>query len=118
MSLSLSELLVPRARRTTEIDIPELGGHVRVRALRFSEFSKLWAAISKLDEKKDGEELIALQLIACVVNDDGSPVFTSKEDVYKFIEQCTDASVVARIIKAGNDMNKVGPLAMEAAEKN
>ena len=117
MSLSRDDLLTPRARRTEEVETPELGGSVKIRALRFSEFSKLWAEMMKLDETKDADDLIALQLMAFVVNGDGSPVFSSKEDVYNFLEHCSDAAAVARIMKAGNDLNRIGQAAVEAAEK-
>jgi len=113
MSLDKAALLSPRPRRTTKVEVPELGGTVHVRALSVAEGT----ALSKvMDGTEDNAEICATQLAAYLADEGGNQLLT-KDEALQLMDR-SGAVEILRILKAGNEFNSLNGAAVEKAEGN
>lgn len=96
------------------VDVPEWGkdAQVLVRRLDGSGRKALMNAISGLKEDTEIQRAVAVH---CIVNQDGSRVFT---DTDADLLAKKAGNVIARIADAAFDLNRIGKTAVETIEKN
>lgn len=117
MTLSKEEILKRRPREHHVVEVPELGGSIRLRALTTSERSRFEASLQtkgKSDPKKTvrvRERLIALS----VVGEDGELLF-SDDDHDAIAEQ--PAKAMERIFNKIQEINGFSSTDVEELEKN
>lgn len=116
--LTKEQLLAKRERKYREVDIPELGGHVRIRSLKSKEITT-WQT-SMMDKhgnpdvkriKESRERLVMLS----VVDDSGNLVF-GRDDLESLNN--LENSIIDRIAVAAHDLNGIDETDYEAALGN
>lgn len=120
MNLTRDQILAARPMRCEEIDIPELGGIVRVRMMSAGDRERYESGLID-DTAGDARrrirvgELAARLVVFSVVDAEGRLVF-SEQDIPQVA--ALDADVVRRIADVATRLNKIGAAAAEAAGKN
>ena len=76
MSLDLQALRDADGRKIKELDVPELGGTLRIRMMSGTDFFKLREHTSKHPDDLAGKARILF--IACIIDDDGKPMFDGR----------------------------------------
>lgn len=118
VSLSREELLKRRPRRTKVVEVPELGGHLIVRALTEGERSRFEASFlnAKGVPRRDLiEEARARLIVESVVDEGGNPVL-SLEDLEQL--QDIDAAITARLYDEARKISGFDERDVEELVKN
>jgi hypothetical protein len=120
MALLNRKELSSLSRRTIEVDLPEVGGSVRLREMNGLERDQF--EVTAFREKGDGKTRIdpmflRARLVArCLVDENDNRLYGDDE-----IEQLNvdlPASVLAKIFDAAQKLNGVEPGAIDAAKKD
>lgn len=113
--LSREAILSAQDLKSEDVPVPEWGGTVRVRVMTGTERDALSAAVIGNDNKPDMSQWRLRLAAACIVGEDGSPMFAQDE-----IAQLGSKSAVAleRVIRAAERLNAGGEEAIKAAEGN
>lgn len=118
--LTLEQLLQPRAWPVEELEIPELGGSVRIRALSASEMDAFNAAITETRGKNVVVNRLnyrAKLLAKALVNGDGkTPLCT--EPAHEIALGSLPTAVADRILEVVNRLNGMTKEDEEEATKN
>lgn len=116
--LSRDAILGAMDLATEDVDVPEWGGTVRIRTLTAAERDTFDASLSKgtgNNRTLDLANLRARLLALCIVNDDGSPVF-SADDIAALGAKAS--LPLGRVFEAAQKLNGMLPTAVEDAVKN
>lgn len=108
MVLSAADILAAEDFEYAEVDCPEFGGKVRVRALTAAQQSQ----ISKRVQAKQTEDLEVLLCLMGCVDEEGTPIF-AKGDLEGLRKKNT--AVISRIAKRILELSSGEP---EAVKKN
>lgn len=113
--LSRSEILKADDLPTKDVEVPEWGGTVRVRSMTAAARDALEEAYRQA--RRDGEpvSLRALYAQACIVDENGNPVFV-EADIEALGKKSADA--LDRVYEAIVSLNKLAPEHVEEAAKN
>lgn len=115
MLLSRESILTANDLQTTDVDVPEWGGTVRVRSLTGTVRDLFGRSLIGEDGKANGK-LYNIKLVAVsAVDEQGVPLFTL-EDVE--ILGTKSAPALERVAAAAEAFNKMGPGAVEAEAGN
>jgi hypothetical protein len=125
MTLSRDQILAANDLEVREVDVPEWGGTVKVRALNGAERDRFEASLRKERRRADGKEgtevvantdnMRAKLVARAVVDDDGKRVFTDA-DINALGEK--SALVLDRLFDVVSDLSGLSDTAAEEAEKN
>lgn len=125
MKYGTRAVLQQAARRTADVEVPELGASFCLREMSGTERDKFEAGaiVTKMSEdgKTSTRELNTLYLRArlvamCLVGDDGVRLYADDE-----VEQLSDgvpASIIAKLFVKAQELNGLDGMAVEAAAKN
>ncbi len=106
MTLTKDQILAARPWPSVEVEVPEWGGSVRVRALSATEMDAFNASIVRTkgnNVEVNRQNFRAKYVAKCVVDGDGkTPMFTD-EDLHVLGLQ--PASALDRILEAANKLN-------------
>lgn len=113
-------------RQVREVEVPEWGGTVRLRAMSGNERDELEAeSFTTTTETVDGKPVVvrhvnvrkmrARLLARCMIDEAGDRIFADDEIDILGAE---DSGLVARLFAVAQDMNGLGMAAKETAEKN
>src|SRR5574340_602108 len=113
--LTREQILQAQDLKTQDVDVPEWGGTVRVRMMTGTERDAIGAALIGPDRKPDMRQYRIRLLAACIVGEDGAPLFGQDE-----IEQLGRKSSLAldRVYRVAEELNDGGAAAVEAAQGN
>lgn len=118
--LTREQILSPREWPTEEVEVPEWGGSVKVRALTAAELDDFNASIvrTKGNNVEVNRRNYRAKLVAkCVVNGDGkTPMFKEESDVIALGQQ--PASALDRILVVINRLNAMSEEEQEEIVKN
>mgnify|MGYP006883108143 CR=1 FL=1 len=118
MSLNREAFLRPAEVPVELVEIPELGGSIKVRGMtarQRSEFEKQFQTASGKQSKTRIAEVRERLVVACCVNDDGSLMF-SEEDISAIGNQA--AGVVERIVNVAQRLCGMSNTDVEELAKN
>ncbi len=76
MSLDLAAIRDSNGQETTDLDVPELGGTIRIRMMSGTDQFRLEERRAK--HKDDWDSHTRLVFIACIIDDDGKPIFDGR----------------------------------------
>ena len=76
MSLDLEAIRDSNGQKTTELDVPELDGKLRVRMMSGTDLFRVTEHARRKPDDVDGQ--VRLLFIACVIDEQGKPLFTSQ----------------------------------------
>ena len=76
MSLDLQAVRDADGRKVKEIDVPELGGSIRIRMMSGTDMFRMTEHAQKHPHDFDGQS--RRLFISCVVDDEGEPLFDSR----------------------------------------
>jgi hypothetical protein len=119
--LTKEQILSGRDRPHEDIDLPELGGRVRIRRMSAHEREAMAHYLQQLDEKKQSGEdvptVTPLAVVACysIVDGENRRMFTIED--FKRLSQCDDATL-EKIWHVADRLNAFSARAQEALEKN
>lgn len=115
--LNLEQLRAVPALETRDVDVPELGGTVRVRAWTGADKDQFDYLLDKRPktEKGDIRGVRAAAIVASLVDETGQRLLTA-DDISR-VEGWPDGAV-ERLWDAVSEMNRLGTNAVEEAEKN
>lgn len=121
--LTKADILAVEDRPTEDVDVPEWGGEVTIRALSGAEREKWELSMAKLSVGKDGEltktptlEGSTVRLLALsIVDESGEPMFT-KADIAGLAAK--SATALDRVSKAAMRLNGLSDEAVEDEAKN
>lgn len=117
--LSRESLLAPTGPRFVEVDIPELGGRVRVKSMSAAERGRFEAYFQNAQTGKNRAERLSkareMLVIACVVDENGNKLFTP-QDAEALSKQ--DVTVLERICRAAQDLSLIADSDLEELAKN
>lgn len=113
--LTKSQILAAEDLKYRTVQVPEWGGEVRVGSMTGLQRDHYDAAM--LEARKSGDELslVAALIAACVVGEDGNPIFT-EDDVAALGRKSNVA--LRRVFDAALDLNVLSPAAMETQRGN
>lgn len=112
MLLSKDQIIAARDLQTTDVEVPEWGGNVRVSMLSGAARDALQA---DFDANKAVSHVQAVMIAATVVDESGSPLFTKSEiDAIR----AKGTAPLERVFNAAVKLNKMGAAETEAAGKN
>jgi hypothetical protein len=112
MSLTKEQIFAKRDRVIESVPVPEWGGEVHVRRLKFSEQTAFEAECAVLDPE-DTEGAIAASLASYMCDEQGEPILTIAE-LRKELPDL-EAVAVSRVMAKGQELNR--GLTPEAVEK-
>ena len=113
---TLKERILAAQDLTSEpVSVPEWGETVKVRVMTGADRDSLTASMRDGSGNVDLMKYRARLLVRCIVNDDGSTMFSESE-----IDALNAKSSIAldRLFSVADRLNGVKPDAVEAAEKN
>ena len=117
MLLSKAAILAANDLPSKDVDVPEWGGTVRIRSMTATDRDAF--EIAQLEAQRDGraapDNIRARYVAACVIGEDGQPLFDESE-VTKLGNK--SAKALDRVFTAITGMNSVEPGAVEEAAKN
>lgn len=113
--LNRDAILAAQDRKTVDVEVPEWGGTVRVQSMNGAERDAFGSSLVTPDGKQNLAHYREKLLVACVVGEDGKPLFTLND-----LEALGAKSAVAlkRVHDAADALNTIGPDEIAAAEKN
>jgi hypothetical protein len=111
--MNKAEFFAAVAAEVKEVEVKVLGAVLRFKVLTGEARDKFHELISAGD--KSAAHFEASIVAATVVNEDGTPMFSS-EDVATL--KASNAAAVAEVAKVALDINKIGAAAEEQAVKN
>jgi len=115
--LDRAAILAANDLPTRDVDVPEWGGTVRIRAMNArdrGDYETVAFEQSKMG-RSIPENFRAHYAAACIVGDDGEPLFTGADVVALGLKS---ADALQRVFDAIMEMNKIAPAAIEDAAKN
>ena len=101
--------------KTQDVDVPEWGVSVRVSTLTGTARDALSKAMVGADGQIDSSQYRERMVAACVVGEDGKPLF-SADDVG--ILGTKSAIALQRVFTVAESLNAISAQAVETAEKN
>ena len=115
MLLSREAILTAADLKTVDVDVPEWGGTVRVRAMTGTQRDAFGKSLLGPDGKYAGAGYSARLAAASIVGEDGGLLFTQND-----IEVLGDRSSAAldRVVAAANKLNALESGAVEEAKGN
>lgn len=116
--LSREILLAPTGPRYVEVEIPELGGRVRVQSMSTAERGRFEAYFQNATGKTRAERLAKARemlVVATVVDENGNKMFTPS-DVEALSKQ--DVTILERIVRAAQDLCLIADSDIEELAKN
>ena len=114
MILSKEQLLQPMALPTEDIDLPQFGGTIRVRAWTGADYDTFGKAVKEFSF--DGS-MYAAALAASAINESGDRLFDMNGDIQR-IASTFLKTTLERTYDVIRRMNKLGKEGLEDAEKN
>ncbi|MCY0385657.1 hypothetical protein OVY01_00055 [Robbsia sp. Bb-Pol-6] len=112
MLLTKDQIIAARDLTTTDLEVPEWGGTVRVSMLSGAARDALQADFA---ESKAVSHVQAVMIAATVVDENGAPLFT-KDEIETIRSKGT--APLERVFKAAVTLNKLGAAETEKAGKN
>lgn len=115
MLLKKDEIIKRDKRKTTDIEVPEWDGTVRLREMSAAQRDAFDASTVKIVGKKvipNLENSRAKLLAMCIVDEEGNPMFTVDELSER------NASVLDGLSEAARKLNKLDSGALEEEVKN
>ena len=113
--LTKEAILAASDLKTETVSVAEWGGDVKVRSMTGLERDSFGASLRDADGKVTLVNYRAKLLVRCMVNDDGSPMFTVDE--LAAIGGKSSAAI-DRVFTVAERLNAMMPDALDAAEKN
>jgi hypothetical protein len=115
MILDRLSILAASDLATTDVEVPEWGGTVRVRALTGTAREAFGRSLIGPDGKSSTVGYTAKLIAVSVVGEDGKPLFTM-DDLEVLGDKCAPA--LERIADAAESLNKMKAGAIEEAQGN
>ena len=110
--LNKQQILAVQDKKFQDVDVPEWGGTVRLATLTASQRDRYETMFTLArNDPNSAISIRALLVAACVVDDEGNPIFT-QEDVAELSEK--SASALTKLFTVALDLNV---LTKAAAEK-
>ena len=117
--LSRDQLLKPMGPRFQDVDIPELGGMVRVQSMTAAERGRFEAFFQNAKNAKTRAERLSQArerlVVACCVDEQGNKLFTP-EDCVILAKQ--DVTILERICKVAQELCAIADEDLEELTKN
>ena len=113
--LTKEAILAASDLKTETVSIPEWSGEVKVRSMTGLERDAFVASLRDADGKVTLANYRAKLLVRCMVNDDGSPMFTADELA---VIGGKSSAAIDRVFSVAERLNAMTPDALDAAEKN
>lgn len=110
--LTKEDILKKEDVRTKTIDVPEWGGEVIIATMS----AERHAVYEELAAGKGKHDALAYYAMNVIVNDDGSPMFDSIDDIKALGRKSSMALI--RILNAGIELNGVTEKDIEETAKN
>ena len=113
--LSREQILAANDRPSEEVDVPEWGGSVRVASMSGTTRDRFETSIVTAAGETDLTNMRAKLVAACVVGEDGLPLFTQAD-----VEALGHKSAVAleRVVQVAQRLNRMGNKALEELRGN
>ena len=115
--LNLEQLRAVPALETRDVDVPELGGTVRVRAWTGADRDEWNHLCLKRPKDGDGDPrgIRAAAIVVSLVDEDGKRLLSAKD--VAIVDEWADAAVET-VWNVVRETNRIGNQAVEEAEKN
>jgi len=116
MGLLTRDQILATAEPSVDVEVPEWGGTVRVRAISAAARDRLGAWLA--EQKAAGKGLAGLRariIVLCVIGDDGQPLFTEAD--LPTVDARSDRAI-DRIVGVAEKLNGLTEAAIAAAAKN
>jgi hypothetical protein len=115
MLLTRDQILSAQDLQSQDVPVPEWGGTVRIRMMSGLARDAFTESLVGTDGKVDGKAYRLKLIAACVIGEDGAPVFRVAD-----VEALGAKSAVAldRVFDACDKLNAPTAQAVDAAEKN
>jgi hypothetical protein len=113
--LTRDAILGAQDLKIEDVEVPEWGGTVRVRMMTGAQRDALGASMVTAGGKPDMHKYRIGLVAACIVGDDGVPMFAADEVALLAGKSSVALDRVYRVAERLNDSSAVG---VEAAEKN
>jgi hypothetical protein len=113
--LSREQILAAQDLTSEEVPVPEWGGTVRVRMMTGAERDALGASLLGADKKVDMSQYRTRLLAACLVDEEGRPLFGPDE---VGLLGAKSGVALDRVYRVAERLNDVGAGAVEAAQGN
>jgi hypothetical protein len=113
--LTRDSILAAAAGKTRDVEVPEIGGSVRLRMLSGIERDALFSSLSSPDGKTDMRRYRLALVAGCAIDEAGAAVLTL-DDAARLDDGC--APGLARLFRAAQELNGLLPDAVGAAEGN
>lgn len=114
--LSKEDILNPSLLKTLELDVPELGGIVRIREMTGAERDGLESYVLQHRENSAFENIRARVVALSVIDEQGNLLFPTPEDVEALGK--TGWRALERIRKASDSLNAITKEDIEELRKN
>lgn len=113
--LTRAAILAAEDLKSEIVDVAEWGGSVKVRMLTGAERDAIGAELIGADGKPDMRTYRLRMVAACMVGDEGAPLFGQDEiaDLGR-----KSAAALQRVYEVAERLNTINPQAIESAEGN
>lgn len=113
--LDKAAILAAKDLKTEDVDVPEWGGAVRVSTMTGTGREALSQSLAVVDGKTDMSFYREKMLAACIVGEDGAPLFSSGEVA---LLAGKSAAALARVFAVAERLNGIQAGAVEEAAGN
>jgi NTP pyrophosphatase (non-canonical NTP hydrolase) len=113
--LSKEEILAVQDLPTTEVNVPEWGGSVRLKGMSAGEREALEEEVTDKNGKVNTKNIRVKLLVRSIVDENGEKLF-SETDMEKLNEKSAD--IITRLFIAAQNLNGMSEAAVEDMTKN
>lgn len=111
--LSAAAILAANDREVRDVDVPEWGGSIRLRAWSAADMTAYETMVP--EDSTGGVDDLAAALVLSAIGEDGQPLFTP-DDIPALVQK--SGPVLLRVGKTVLEMNKLGGAGLDAAKGN